>query len=85
MTGWAVCLKNLESDKWQMIPCGEHVDHDDPRYGDEIHVMPCFDDPQVENHLNFGFHDFSRECVCHPKLQPQASGKVMIIHNERVN
>lgn len=55
---WGAVMKNLEVDKFELIPPEKHVDADDPRYGDEVHIVPIYDDPEAPNRMTFGAHDF---------------------------
>jgi len=82
---WAVCMKNLEADKMQLITPDMTVDADDPRFSDEVHIVPVSEDQQDPEWLSFGVHDFVRNCCCHPKVEPRAGGRAIISHSAMVN
>jgi hypothetical protein len=82
---WAVCMKDVEVGRMQLITPDMRVDEDDPRFGDEVHVIPVIEDKNDPMHLDFGVHDFVRECVCHPKIQEQCGGRTIIAHQSAVN
>jgi hypothetical protein len=82
---WAVCMKNVEVGKMQLITPDMSVDGDDPRFGDEVHIVPVVEDPKDPTFLSFGFHDFVSGCVCHPKIQPQCGSRTIITHQAAVN
>ena len=78
---WAVCVKNLEVNKVELVPHGTKLDDDDPRYENDLHVVPCTDIGSPEEmHLNFGAHDFTRQCYCKPEVREQVYGRTLIIH-----
>lgn len=82
---WAICMKNLEAGKMQLITPDMSVDEDDPRYGDEVHICPVVEDPKDPKYLSFGVHDFVKECACHPKIQEQCGSRTIITHSAAVN
>lgn len=82
---WAVCMKNLEIGKMQLITPDMTVDEDDPRYGDEVHVVPVVEDKKDLTNLSFGVHDFVRDCCCHPNIQERCGGRIIIAHRSEVN
>jgi hypothetical protein len=82
---WAVCMKNLEVGKMQLISPDNPIDHDDPRYDDEVHIVPVVTDPRDPEMLSCGVHDFIRECYCHPKIHPQCGSRTIICHQAAVN
>jgi TPR repeat protein len=82
---WAVCVKNLETGKMVLITPDMTVDTDDPRFGDEVHIVPVVKDQKDPDWLSFGVHDFVRDCACHPKIEPRARGRTIISHRAAVN
>jgi hypothetical protein len=82
MTGWATCLKEVETGRWLLIPPEEKPDNDDPRFEQIVHIVPVKQDGE---YLSFGIHDFTPECYCHPKVQEQVFGRTIICHTEVVN
>ena len=58
------------------------VDDDDPRYGEDIHLVPAIEDG---DYYSFGVHEFNRKCYCHPQIQEQVWGRTLVIHSEQVN
>ena len=84
-TRWALCMKNLETGKMQLITPDMSVDPDDPRWDQEIHIVPVTENPEKPLNLDFGVHDFVRNCACHPKIEKQRFGRTIIRHQEAVN
>ena len=82
---WAVCMKNLEVGKMALITPDMTVDQDDPRFDQEVHIVPILEDPKDVTRLSFGAHDFVRDCACHPKILDQALGRTIITHSAAVN
>jgi hypothetical protein len=82
---WAVCVKNIEVGKMMLITPDMSVDVDDPRLGDEVHIVPVVEDQKDPDWLSFGVHDFVRDCYCHPKIQEQCYGRTIISHSATVN
>lgn len=82
---WAVCIKNLEVGKMQLITPDMSVDPDDPRWDQEVHIVPVTENPEKPLSLDFGVHDFVRNCACHPKIEKQRFGRTIISHQEAVN
>lgn len=77
---YAACIRNVRDNSIEIIPVGEDVDDDDPRFpGQDIHIIPCPSDT-----FNIGIHDTGRDCPCHVKVEPR-HGRNLIIHNEKVN
>lgn len=81
----AVCVKNLITGKMEVIPPGKRIDANDPIYADDIHLVPVKEDTGDPDTLDFGIHEFSELCFCHPQRQESVFGRTMIIHSERVN
>src|ERR1035437_7256205 len=81
---WAVCMKNLEIGKMVLITPDMSVDVDDPRYDQDVHIVPVEEDPNDPCYLSFGVHDFVRNCVCHPKIQERCGGRTIISHQAAV-
>jgi hypothetical protein len=82
---WAICVKNLEIGEMVLITPDMSVDVDDPRFDDEVHIVPVVVDPKDPDRLSFGIHDFVRDCVCHPKIQNHCGGRTVIKHRAVVN
>jgi hypothetical protein len=83
---WATFLKNRESSKMVMLGQDQTPDSDDPRYGDEVHIVPIAVVKREDGeYYEFGIHDFKRDCYCHPKVQEQVFGRTLVIHKEMVN
>lgn len=81
---WAVCVKNLEVGKMQLITPDMTLDADDPIYGDDVHIVPVVEDKKDPTYLSFGVHDFVRDCACHPKVQDGLS-RTIITHQAAFN
>lgn len=81
MSKWAVVIENLEAKKMQLVTPEIESAGDDARYGNEVHVCPVVFDG---DDISFGFHEFTRDCPCHPKVK-QGISKTVIIHTEKVN
>ena len=82
---WATCLKSTETGKMMLVTPDQRPDSDDPRYEQEVHIVPVVTDPKDENYYTFGVHDFTHNCYCHPKIQEQVHGRTLILHREVVN
>jgi hypothetical protein len=82
---WAVCIKNLEVGKMQLITPDMTVDADDPRYGDEAHIVPVSENQADPDYLSFGVHDFVRDCACHPTVETRCGYRTIISHSAAVN
>lgn len=82
---WAICMKNLEAGKMQLITPEMTGAPEDPRFGDEVHIVPVVEDPKDPTVLSFGVHDFVRECACHPRIEPKSNGRMIIAHQSAVN
>ena len=79
---WAAIMKNLEAEEFELIPPDKKVDADDPRYGPEVHIVPCKFDTGDPKTLCFGVHEFSESCACHPTKEKQANGRTIISHKD---
>jgi hypothetical protein len=79
---WGTYLKSTESGKMVLVPPSEKPDSNDPRYEQEVHIVPVKVDGE---NISLGIHDLVRECVCHPKIQEQVHERTLIIHREMVN
>lgn len=83
---WATCLKNLEVGKMEIVPMGVKVDADDPRYGQEVHIVPCKQEDITDVwRFKFGVHELTRDCYCRPQVREQVHGRTLIIHRDTVN
>jgi len=83
---WAVCMKNLEIGKMVLItPDMTPPDEDDPRFDQEVHIVPVEEHPNDPYYLSFGVHDFVRDCPCHPRIQRRCFGRTIISHRAVVN
>lgn len=82
---WTVCMKNIEVGKWQLITPDMTVDADDPRFDNEVHIVPVNVNPKQPDYLSFGVHDFIRECCCHPQIQELCHSRTIITHRSAVN
>jgi hypothetical protein len=56
-----------------------------PEYRHEFHIVPVDESKVSDGCVSFGFHDFVRDCVCHPKIQVQCFGRTLVSHRETVN
>ena len=82
---WAVCIKDLESGKVTLIRPDEVERFEAPKHRNEFHIVPIDENKVSEDCVSFGFHDFVRGCVCHPKIQVQSFGRTIISHRAAVN
>jgi hypothetical protein len=82
---WAIVMKNLEAGKMQLITPDMTGASEDPRFGDDVHIVPVVEDPKDPNILSFGVHDFITDCACHPRVEPQCNGRTLITHSAAVN
>ena len=79
---WAICIKNIETGKMELVCEGFKADLDDPRYADEVHIVPT---TEADGWIRFGVHDFKRDCCCHPKIRNYVNNRTLILHSEAVN
>lgn len=76
---WAVAIKDRESGKIRI------ADEDDDNLDSarhEVHVVPCEDHKQDKELITFGMHDFTRYCICHPRIERDGFDKEIVIHEE---
>lgn len=78
---WAIAIKNIEAGKMELV-CGDLPSLDDPRYEDVAHIVPV---PEEADVMNFGVHDFTKDCCCHPKVEHFVHNRTLISHREAVN
>jgi hypothetical protein len=78
-------MKNVEIGKMVLITPDMRVDENDPRYADEVHIVPVKVDKNDPTWLTFGIHDFVRDCYCHPKVEEQCLGRTIVTHSATVN
>jgi hypothetical protein len=83
--GWALCIKDLESGKVTLIRPDEVERFEAPKHRHEFHIVPIDENKVSEDCVSYGFHDFVRDCVCHPKIQVQSFGRTIISHKAEVN
>lgn len=81
---WALAIREVESRKVILITEGMRIDEEDPRYEDEVHIVPCDEDPKDKEVLSFGYHDFTKECCCQPRTETRV-GRSLIVHKDKVN
>jgi hypothetical protein len=81
---WALCMKNLEVGKMQLITPDMTVDEDDPRFGDDLHIVPLVENQIYPNRISFGVHEFERTCACHPRFEAGLYRNI-ITHQAAVN
>ena len=82
---WLVVVKNIESDRLEIITPSTDFDPEDPRYDRVAHIVPFKEEPDPQR-LNFGFHDLKRDCACHPKItEVYSQDRTIITHRSAVN
>lgn len=82
---WVLCVKNIETGRFELVTEGMQIDADDPRYDEDVHFVPVSEHPKEKNYLTFGVHTPLRECVCRPKIEENCFNRTQIIHREQVN
>jgi hypothetical protein len=82
---WALCIKDLESGKVVLICADEAESFEAPEYRHELHIVPIDENKATGDCVSFGFHDFVRDCACHPKIQEQCGSRTIISHRAMVN
>ena len=82
---WAICMNNLEVGKIQLITPDMTVDEDDPRFDDDVHIVPINENQKDPEWLSFSVHDFKRDCVCRPQIQEHCGSRTIIKHQAAVN
>lgn len=75
--GWVVAFKDTEAGQVWLIE-----ESDDPPEGKNIerHVVPFRNEGQF---MVFGNHDFTRECVCRPRIEMTEWRQAVVIHEDR--
>lgn len=81
MAKWAIVAKNMAADRYEVMTSENLIAPDDPAYGPDVHIAPLVGDGE---YLSFGFHEFKRDCICHPKMEFRG-GRNLVLHNDRVN
>jgi len=82
---WAIAIREVESQNWILVTSETRIDADDPRYEQDVHVVPCAEDVQDARFLSMGGHDFTRQCCCQPRIEEEVNRRPMVIHNGKVN
>jgi len=79
--GWAIGVLNLKTGIIDLF-VGQTLGTED--HGTDVHVIPC-NPVNEQNDLDFGAHEFTRQCYCHPTTKPGPKHQVFIFHREIVN
>jgi hypothetical protein len=82
---WVVCIKRTDTGRLVLLSSDMSIAQVDPRYELDVHIVPCSQLDEGKLDFDFGVHEFTRECCCHPKTEPIAHGRTFIIHREAVN
>jgi hypothetical protein len=77
-------IENKVKDRWEVIGEGFKIDPDDPRYGDEVHLIPVHETKEESKEVLLGLHQTSCVCMCNPRVEA-SYGRDMVIHNRIVN
>jgi hypothetical protein len=75
-------LMDIEAGKYMLVTPENKPDADDPRYGDEVHIVPLV---ALDGHLSLVGHECSLSCYCRPSVRKQVWNRTLVIHNETVN
>ncbi len=80
---WVTCMRNLKTGKMELIPPGGKPADEDPKYDQDVHIVPCTDQStETELYFTLGNHDFKRNCYCHPKIREQLRGRTLVMHED---
>jgi hypothetical protein len=74
-------MQEADGGRFEVIPKEARIDADDPRYEQDVHIMPC---TNGEEGISFGAHEPSLKCYCQPRVESPVGGRTRIIHRERV-
>jgi hypothetical protein len=81
---WLVVVKNLVSGNLEIITPQTDFDPEDPRYEKVVNIIPFAYEPDPQR-LDFGVHDLSEACACHPKISDSICDQRVIAHRAVVN
>jgi hypothetical protein len=81
---WLVVVRNIESGRLEIITPTTDFDPEDPRYDRVVHIVPFKEEPDPQR-LNFGVHNLSDDCACHPKVTYSWAEQRIISHESAVN
>lgn len=74
---WATIIRDIETGKVTLV-LADPQPVDVNRY--ERHGVPCY---ESGDEILFGVHDFTRNCICRPKIAEDEHGDEIIVHQER--
>ena len=77
---WCLAIREVETGRIRLLEHEENISADDPKYAD-LHVVPF---TEKDDEMLFGMHDFTRECVCRPRIEVEPGERPMVIHEERL-
>jgi hypothetical protein len=81
---WLMVVRNLESNRLEIIGPDTEIDFDDPRYEKVVNIVP-FEKEPTSLMIDFGVHDLCEMCACHPKITKSDFGDIIISHKAAVN
>ena len=81
---WIVVVKNLESNRLELVTPSSDFDPEDPRYDREVNIIPFKEEPDPMR-LDFGVHELRDGCACHPKITYSQFEQKVISHTAAVN
>jgi len=81
---WVIVYSRSDGGPFETITTemlATRISPDDPLVDRDVHIVPC--GVLEDNDSDFGVHEFSRMCSCHPHLRESPHG--IVIHREIVN
>ena len=81
---WFIVVRNIESNRLELVGPESNFDFDDPRYDNVSHIVPFSKEPDPQR-LDFGVHELHDACACHPKLTEFSTGERIYSHSAAVN
>lgn len=79
------CLHNVETGEYECLLEGQHIDADDPKYAEDVHVIPVTGEFNEKTVDTIGYHTMDRKCICGPRIEEQLNNRNLIWHKEAVN
>ena len=82
---WLVVVRNVESNRLEIITPSTDLDAELPRYDNVVHIVPFKEEPDPQR-LDFGVHELHDGCACHPKItRTEMTEQIVITHRPAVN
>lgn len=82
--GWAIGMLHLKTGTIELF-AGQKITDDDPEYGPDVHLVPISPINDTGADLDFGAHEFTRQCYCHPTTRSATPSRTFVCHKNIVN